>query len=101
MATSFSNPGQQTMRSGASVGSEQAHTYRLKFRDEGERPAKDIEFQASDAHEALIIAHQEARRRPAELWRDGRKLCTIRRREGSSDGSFWEIGSANPPSDIF
>jgi hypothetical protein len=63
------------------------HTYRLKFPEEGLRSAKEIEFDAPDAAEALVIAHSEARRSSAELWRDGKKLCTIRR-----DGEVWQIG---------
>lgn len=64
--------------------------YRLKFDPEGERPAKDVEFEAEDAAQALIIAHREARKHSAELWRDGEKLCSIRRQSSE----VWEIVSA-------
>jgi hypothetical protein len=67
------------------------HIFRLRFQGEGEKPAKEIEFEANDAHEALVIAQMEARRRSAELWRDGVKLCTI----SHKTGDFWEIGSAD------
>lgn len=62
-------------------------TYRLKFGEEDERPAKDIEFEAHDSFEALRIAHEEARTRSAELWQDGQKLCSIRR----GGNGVWEI----------
>lgn len=64
--------------------------FRLKFDPEGDRPAKDIEFVAEDAAQALIIAHREARKHSAELWRDGKKLCSIRRQSSE----VWEIVSA-------
>lgn len=64
--------------------------FRLKFDPEGERPAKDVEFEAEDAAQALIIAHREARKHSAELWRDGKKLCSIRRQTSE----VWEIVSA-------
>jgi hypothetical protein len=64
------------------------HTYRLKFMDDSRGLAKDIEFEASDAAHALIIAHKEASNRSAELWRDGKKVCTIRR----IGEDIWEIG---------
>ena len=66
------------------------HLYRLKFQEENGRPAKDVEFEAEDSYQALVIAHQEARTRSAELWRDGQKLCSIRRTERE----VWEIWPA-------
>ena len=68
------------------------HTYRLKFFEDGRGVAKEVEFDAFDAAQALIIAHKEACERSAELWCDGAKLCTIRR-----DGSgTWKIGGSLP-----
>ena len=58
------------------------HTYRLKFADAGTRGAREIEFEAEDAYQALLFAHDEANSRSAELWRDGRKLCSIKRTVG-------------------
>lgn len=66
------------------------HTYRLKFPDEDGRPAKDIEFEAGNPSEALAIARGEARSRFAEMWCDGRKLCTIRR----NAAGYWEVNAA-------
>lgn len=66
--------------------------YKLKFFEEADHPAKDIEFEADDAYDALIIAHSEARRRSAELWSDGKMLCSITRKDdevrmiGPTDG---------------
>lgn len=65
------------------------HTYRLKFSDDGRGVPKDVEFEAPDAAMALLIAQREASNRSAELWCDGRRLCTIRR----SNLGVWEIGS--------
>lgn len=67
------------------------HVYRLKFQEEDGRPAKDVEFEAEDSYQALFIAHQEARTRSAELWRDGQKVCSIRRTEKE----IWEIWPAD------
>jgi len=64
-------------------------TYRLKFPRAGTRGARDLEFEAPDAWQALMIARQEARHDPVELWRDGRMLCTIRR----ADSDYWEINA--------
>lgn len=64
----------------------QAHIYRLKF-TEGEPQRPDIEFEATDAYKALVAARDRAYHHPAELWRDGERLCTIRRVEGE----VWEI----------
>lgn len=68
---------------------DQSHVYRLKF-SEGDPPRPDIEFRANDAYKALVIAHDRARHRSAELWRDGCKLCTIRRVEDE----VWQVGPA-------
>lgn len=63
------------------------HTYRLKFLKERHRPGAEVEFTAPDAYQAFVIAHHEGRQGKAELWRDGKKLCSI----CSHGGSFWEI----------
>ena len=52
--------------------------YSLIFRTDGVGPDKRIEFHGEDPGRALHIAQQEARDRPAELWKDGEKLCIIR-----------------------
>ena len=67
-------------------------TYRLKYKDDGRGLQRDIEFEAYDASMALAIAHREAEDRWAELWRDGRKLCTIRR----TGHDVWEIRADGP-----
>jgi len=64
-------------------------TYRMKFMEDGRGPQKDVEFEAQDAATALAIAHKEASNRSAELWCDGRKLCTIKR----TAEDYWEIRS--------
>lgn len=69
------------------VKSRTVSTYRLVFLGDGSGIENHVEFQAADAAKALIVAQHEATRRSAELWCDGRKLCTIERRgEG-----FWRI----------
>ena len=68
-------------------------TYRLRFMDDGRGVPKEVEFEAQDAATALVIAHNEASDRSAELWCDGQKLCTIRR----SAKDVWEIRPAGWP----
>ena len=68
----------------------ESHVYRLKF-SEGDPPRPDIEFRANDAYNALVMAHDRARHCSAELWRDGQRLCTIRRVEDE----VWQIGPAS------
>ena len=63
------------------------HEYRLAISARNDRPAKDINFLAADAHEALVIAHREASDRPAELWRDGKKLCHL----AEASDSVWLV----------
>ena len=63
------------------------HVYLLKFAQEGERPAKNLQFEASEAFPALMAAHREGRRHAAELWRDGRNLCTVK----SHPETYWKI----------
>lgn len=69
------------------------HTYRLKFSDSMNRRIPDIEFEAEDAFGALTMAHEKARNASAELWQDGRKVCSIRR----VGGELWEVG----PGELF
>ncbi|BBC71869.1 conserved hypothetical protein [Altererythrobacter sp. B11] len=76
-------------RPSAASRSVACNTYRLKFQSEDGLPAKDIEFEAHDAYEALTIAQREARTKSVELWREGKRLCLITRNEGS----FWEISA--------
>lgn len=64
--------------------------YCLIYSDDGIGPRKLIEFSADEPSRALILAHLEASERSAELWRDGRKLCTIKRVGEQPD--YWMIG---------
>jgi hypothetical protein len=70
--------------------------YSLIFRADGSRPDKRIEFHGEDPSRALLLAHREKGDRPAELWKDGEKLCTIRR---VGDPKYWMIEPAGeaPP----
>lgn len=65
------------------------NVFRLKFTDDGLGLAKEVEFTAVDPGRALTIAQYEARGRSAELWRDGARICTLRRSRGEAD--IWEI----------
>lgn len=65
--------------------------YCLVYGDDGIGRPKRIEFSADDPSRALILAHAEASQRPAELWRDGTRLCTITRVGEKPD--YWMIGS--------
>lgn len=53
--------------------------YSLIYRADGPEPAKRIEFLGEDPSRALLLAGQQADDRPAELWKDGEQVCTIRR----------------------
>ena len=64
------------------------HSYQLKFVDES--GVTDVEFEAEDAFKALVVAHEKATDGSAELWRDGQKLCSIRR----GQREVWEIQPA-------
>jgi hypothetical protein len=61
--------------------------YSLRFDCTGKTSLPDVEFHATNAYQALVIAHREGGGRSAELWRGGKKLCTI----NELAGSFWEI----------
>ncbi len=67
------------------------NTYRLKYVDDGFGVAKEIEFDAANSAQALYFAQKETRGRSAELWRDGSRLCTLRRSPGAAD--LWEINA--------
>ncbi len=66
--------------------------YTLLYREDGTSQPKQFDFLGDDPAHALHLAHREAGGRPAELWRDGRKLCTIRRVGTAPD--YWMIGPA-------
>jgi hypothetical protein len=51
---------------------------------------KRIDFLGEDPGRALFLAHREASGRPAELWKDGRRVCTIKRVGAAPD--YWMIG---------
>jgi hypothetical protein len=70
-------------------GSKAMHIYCLKFRDDGRGFDKLIEFEAQDPSGALSVAGRENMYRSAELWQDGRRICTLQRI--GPDGSFWQI----------
>ena len=65
--------------------------YSLVYRQDDRGPEKRIEFHSEDPGRALQIAHQEVCDR-AELWKDGRPVCTIRRVGDRPD--YWMIGPA-------
>jgi len=67
-------------------------TFRLKYAEDGFGVAKEIEFDAPDSGQALYFAQKERRGRTAELWRNGSRLCTLRRSPGMVD--VWEINAA-------
>lgn len=62
-------------------------TYALHFVDDEHGLAKRIEFNAASPGEALVVAKHEAANRRAELWHEGRKLCTLRR----FSEEFWQL----------
>ena len=62
----------------------------LLYRADGIGSDKQIEFHAEDPGRALQFAHAETGGRQAELWRDGRRVCTIRCVGAGPD--YWMIG---------
>lgn len=66
--------------------------YCLIYRADGIGPQKRIEFHGEDPGRALQFAHQEAGERSAELWKDGERLCVIRKVGEKPD--CWMIGPA-------
>lgn len=53
--------------------------YTLTFSANRIEPNDVVEFEAEDAADALIIAHQQTLRTSAELWCGNRQLCKINR----------------------
>ena len=66
--------------------------YSLIYPEDGLGQPKRIDFRADNPSRALHLAHREASGRPAELWKDGAKLCTIKRVGAKPD--YWMIGPA-------
>ena len=66
--------------------------YELRFSRVQDNRQDRVSFLAEDAASALIMAHDRASNRCAELWRDGVKLCTIRR-VPVADDHYWQIAS--------
>jgi len=66
--------------------------FSLIYRADGIGAHKHIEFHGEDPGRALHIAQHEADEREAELWKDGEKLCVIRRVGDGPD--YWMIGPA-------
>ena len=67
--------------------------YSLIYRANGPAPDKCIEFLGEDPSRALLLADKEDDDRPAELWKDGERICTIRR--VGEDPQYWMIGPAD------
>jgi hypothetical protein len=53
-------------------------SYMLSFTDGSVTESEKIPFEATDVGEALVFAHSASADRPAELWDENGKLCTIR-----------------------
>lgn len=62
-------------------------TFRLKMDDDGIGVSKEVEFTAENTAAALIVLHNEAKGRWAELWQGDEPVCRLRR-DGPGDG-FW------------
>lgn len=65
--------------------------YELRFtRDRAHEP-ETIPFEADDPGMALILAQRRGPNRPAELWRDNRKVCTLML-ERIDQSEVWVVG---------
>ncbi len=65
----------------------QIRAYCIKLTEDGHHAEKKLEFEAHDAAKAICLVHNEAPNRIAELWCDGRKICSMMR----SEIDLWEI----------
>jgi hypothetical protein len=54
-------------------------SYMLSFTDGNVTESEKIPFKAPDVGEALVFAHTASADRPAELWDENGRLCTLRR----------------------
>jgi hypothetical protein len=66
--------------------------YSLVYPADTIQDSKRIDFLGEDPGRALHIAHREPTGRPAELWKDGAKVCTIKRVGAGPD--YWMISPA-------
>ncbi len=67
--------------------------YKLVFPRNDKQDELAVEFDANDAAAALIYAHRETTGRSAELWKNDRMLCRIRR-VPTAESTIWQIMSA-------
>jgi hypothetical protein len=75
-----------------SVGGKK-HSYQLVLAEDGRGSERRIEFEASGAAAALLLAQRQCGGRRAELFEDGRSLGGLQNRR---NGGFWII---SPPRD--
>lgn len=61
--------------------------YRLVLPPRGKQEAQSIRFHGADAAEALLIAQRHEG--PAQLWEDGRHVCTLHK--SGNNGEVWII----------
>ncbi len=67
--------------------------YSLIYRAHGHTADKRIEFPGEDPCRALLLADKETDDGPAELWKDGERLCIIRR--VGDEPQYWMIAPAS------
>ena len=70
---------------------DQLYTYKLKFQEDGAGAGKTLEFSASDASEALLVASKEAPDRTVELWQGDQRLCRLER----TKEDVWLVGQTD------
>jgi hypothetical protein len=61
------------------------NVYTLRFVESDAGQPERLKFRAPDTVSTLVIAHEEASRRSAELWDEAKRLCTIHRRPGQTN----------------
>ncbi len=67
--------------------------YKLVFPKNDKNDELAVEFDANDAAAALIYAHKESTGRSAELWKNDKMLCRIRR-VPTAETTIWQIMAA-------
>ena len=65
-------------------------TYRLKLADDGHGLAREVEFEAEGARDALRLAQSVCGTREIELFEDDRRLARVKR---AAHGGFWVVSS--------
>ena len=68
----------------------QKRTYRLRLTEDGRGLAREVEFEAAGAGEALRLAQSVCGSREIELFEDDRRLARVKR---AAHAGFWVVSA--------